>query len=779
MKVITCLILFVVSVSAFAVDGVAGPYKVSLHSSPEVIPVGKARLLLQISDSQNKPVSKATVKVLAKMPGMSMGEREETASEEATLGTYSAPAVFAMAGSYDVSISILGPSGQGSTVLKLATGEAGGGSPGSPLWLYLLTAAILITFVLWRMRATGQKASLSAAVNRKTLLPLALLAAALLIAVWAVRSFRREGAMTPLEAQVMEMNTPAPEGVLPVTLAEAREQPFAEAVTYSGQVVGFVEQEVIPRVSGTIVSMPVYVGDKVRRGQLLARLDTSQIDPMIAEKAAGVSSASQGVSVADSEYSQSLNMVQQSQAEISIAQSEIAEARSMLDAAKAGSSSAESGVESASADARSADADLNAAQADEGYQRQELERMRTLYAKGAVSKDEWQQAQATAQKADAAVASAKERVTKANAMLRAAKSEFARASAEVAAATTRVQKAQANLKSKQAQAETAKSGVQSARAKIEQSRASVNEAAAGLKGATTQKAYAELRAEVDGVVTQRLISPGVVVNPGQSVLKIAQVSPVRLQANVPQQDLARIHVGDGIRVLLSHSDPQPLLLKVTSVSPVVDPASRMGTVEAIYDNKSGRFSPGQYVSLEIAVGSQASALVIPTEAIQTETQGTETLSYAWVATPSGGGEFTVARQEVQIGGRSGGFTAVRGGLKKGYKVVVSPYGLAAGSRIRPVEALAEPVNGAVTIEITEAGYTPSSIRLTAGKPTKLIFIRRIKDTCATSVDFPEIGLHAETPLNTPVTVVVPAQPAGKELAFTCPMNMYKGKAVSK
>ncbi|MFX9011992.1 efflux RND transporter periplasmic adaptor subunit, partial [Acinetobacter baumannii] len=89
----------------------------------------------------------------------------------------------------------------------------------------------------------------------------------------------------------------------------------------------------------------------------------------------------------------------------------------------------------------------------------------------------------------------------------------------------------------------------SARSKVGQSRAAVSEASAGLKGASTQKGYSELRAQVDGVVTQRLVSPGVVVAPGQSVLKVAQVSPVRIQANVPQQDLSKIKVGDEVQVL--------------------------------------------------------------------------------------------------------------------------------------------------------------------------------------------------------------------------------------
>ena len=129
------------------------------------------------------------------------------------------------------------------------------------------------------MRATGQSVNAKGVLNRTVLVSLAMLAAAFAVGTWAVRNLRRESAMTPLEAQVMEMNTPAPEGSLPVTVAEVKEEPFASSISYSGQVVGFVDQDVIPRVTGTIVEMPVYVGDRVKRGQLLARLDTTQLDP--------------------------------------------------------------------------------------------------------------------------------------------------------------------------------------------------------------------------------------------------------------------------------------------------------------------------------------------------------------------------------------------------------------------------------------------------------------------------------------------------------------------
>lgn len=779
MRFISTLVFAIVATVCLAVDGQAGPYHVSLSTEPDVVPVGKARVTVRVTGKDGHAVSDATVTVFAKMPGMNMGEREESAAASGKDGTYIAPATFAMAGQYDVTLTVSGAEGTGKAVLNLNTGQSSSGkSAGGQAWWLIGGLVLVVGFVVWRMRATHQKVMLKGVLNRTVVLSLLLLAGAIGVGVWAVRNLRREGAMTPLEAQVMEMNTPAPEGALPVVLAEAKVESFAETINYSGQVVGFVEQDVVPRVAGLIVAMPVYVGDHVKRGQVLARLDTSQTDPMVAEKAAAVSNASQGVNVAASEYSQSQNMVEQARAEAQMATEEIREAKAMLESATASQAATASAAEAATAEQRAAQSELDAANADQTYQRQELERSRQLFGKGALSKDEWQLAVATAQKADAAAASAKSRLARAVAMATSARNEVKRAAADVTAATTKVTKAEANLKAKQAQVKTAQSGVKSAEARLGQSRAAVSEAGALLKGATTQRDYAELRAETDGVVTQRVVSPGVVVSPGQSLLKVAQVAPVRLQVNVPQQDLAKVRVGDEFQVRVAGSSSDPLVAKVTSVSPAVDPASRMGTVEALYDNSDKRFSPGQFIAAEIVVGVQEQSLVIPSDALVTETRGGKTLTKVWVAT-AGQGRLTVMEREVEVAGRSHDKVSVRAGLNEGERVVVSPFGLTDGMTVRSIEPLAKASGGALTIELNSEGYSPASFEIPAGKPVKLVFIRRVAETCGTSVKFPDLKIEVETPLNKPVTVDIPPQPAGKTLYFACPMDMYKGQAVVK
>lgn len=776
MKFLASLVFFVLLSVAIAIGGSAGPYRIDIKSDPAVLPVGRARLNLRLTDSKGKPIAGAKVTVLVQMPGMPMGEREESALPASEPGVYTVRAIFGMAGDYEARVHISGPLGEAQGTLNLSTGQTAESSGGFPIGAIAaaLFGVTLLALLARQLRRTGQRVNLRAMLSRQVVVAIVMLGIALTAAVWAVNTQRRPGSMTPLEAQVMDMNAPAPEGVLPVRLTSAESKPFHQSVTYTGQVVGYVEQDVVPRVAGTIVSMPVYVGDHVRKGQVLARLDTTQLDPAVSEKSAGVGVARQAVNVATLEYEQALSQVTQAGAEATQAASQVDEARSLLDAAKAGREGVESQIVAAQADVQVAQAEVASAEADQKYQQQQVIRMKTLFDQGVISKDAWQRAEADAHKSDAAVDRAREGFLRAQAGVLTTKADLKRTESEIAAAGRRLQQAQAQVRSKQAGVRMAESAASAAKAKIGQSQASVSEASAGLQAAATQLGFAELRSEVDGVVTSRLISPGVVVTPGQSLLKVAQVSPIRLQANVPESDLARIKTGDSVTVAIRGEAGNPLTVSVTSVSPSVDPNSRTGVVECVYANSDGRFVPGQFVSMEISLGSGGMATVVPSAAVLLD--GGK--SFVWLAEPADQGDFTVSRQEVQTAGTAGGLTAIKSGLALGKKVVVSQLqGLTEGARVESSEPAA--VSDAQTVEITGSGYNPPSISVPAGKAFKVTFIRRSSAACSPEVIFPDLGIRKALPIDQPVTIDIPAQAAGKELNFTCPMNMLKGKAVAR
>lgn len=762
------------ALGALAITVQAGPYKLDVVTDPAVIPVGRANFVISVTDAGGKPVTDATVKAIAKMPGMSMGEKEMTARTGDKPGTYVVPAVFSMGGLYDATITVEGPAGKGVGNLQISTGQSTQGANGPPdfLRVALISLAVgLAIVILLQMRRTGQKINVRSFFSVSVLGSLLLLAGAVALAFWLIKTQRRPGAMTPIEAQAMEMNTPAPEGVLPVVLATVESKSFAPSVRYSGQAVGFSEQDIVPRTTGVIVEMPVYVGDRVKKGQLLARLDTTQLDPEVDMRTAALGRSQQGVEVAAIEYQAALSEVSTARAEMTVAQGEAREAQAMLGAAREGKEGAAADIAIAEAEISNARAALESATANQTYAQAEVERQQALADKGFISKREAQRARADADQANAAVRQAEQDVQKALSALRSAQSAQRRTDAEIEAARVKVETAKANTKAKEATMRQAQRMADAAKARVSLERASVKESSAGLRGAATQQGYAVLRAEGDGVVVQRLIAPGQVVSPGQALLRVARTSPIRLQANVPEADLARIRVGASATVSLQGDATKEVRMRVTSVSPSVDTGARMGLVEAIYENKDERFLPGQYISMSIEIGESKKALVIPTAAIVRRNQKAS----VWLAEGTGT-ELTLKRQEVQLGEESGEMVSVLDGVESGQKVVVDP-GPDLRGGLQVVEAEGDDaVDDGLTVLVTEQGYDPPSVTIPANKPVTLTFIRKTEATCGNEIIFPDLKINKPLPMNTPIKVEIPARPAGS-LRFTCGMDMLEGKLV--
>jgi plastocyanin domain-containing protein len=80
---------------------------------------------------------------------------------------------------------------------------------------------------------------------------------------------------------------------------------------------------------------------------------------------------------------------------------------------------------------------------------------------------------------------------------------------------------------------------------------------------------------------------------------------------------------------------------------------------------------------------------------------------------------------------------------------------------------------AVEIVVADGVYSPAHIETPAGQPVSLRFLRRDPAPCAEQVQFPDLGISAELPVDKPVVVSLPALEPG-EYAFSCQMQMYRG-----
>ena len=129
-------------------------------------------------------------------------------------------------------------------------------------------------------RETGRGASAPQTGGRPTslVLKIGVLVVVVAAAAWAYYANVGTGPAMDMNMRVTAGNTP-----FPVTPALVARGPIAGTVVYTGSVAAFNEEDIYPRVTGRIVEMPVYPGDAVRPGQVVARLDDVELSSRVRE----------------------------------------------------------------------------------------------------------------------------------------------------------------------------------------------------------------------------------------------------------------------------------------------------------------------------------------------------------------------------------------------------------------------------------------------------------------------------------------------------------------
>lgn len=80
----------------------------------------------------------------------------------------------------------------------------------------------------------------------------------------------------------------------------------------------------------------------------------------------------------------------------------------------------------------------------------------------------------------------------------------------------------------------------------------------------------------------------------------------------------------------------------------------------------------------------------------------------------------------------------------------------------------------LVITVENGTYSPSRIKVPAGKPVEIKFMRRDQSPCSETLLIPELQISDTLPLNKMKTIQLPAMSSG-EYAFHCQMQMYRGQ----
>ena len=214
--------------------------------------------------------------------------------------------------------------------------------------------------------------------------------------------------------------------------------------------------------------------------------------------------------------------------------------------------------------------------------------------------------------------------------------------------------------------------------------ARAQQARAQLDVASNQAGYAQLKADADGVVAQRLAEAGQVVAAGQTVFVVAADGEREIVISLPEQDIGRYAVGQKVTVGLWSKPDQRIAGEVRELAPAADTAARTYAARIRVEGDGADIELGQSARVLFARNGK-SALGVPLSAL-TADGGRH---FVWVVDPASA---QVQRREVGIGPFGDDTATVLDGLAADEWVVAGGVHLLRdGQPVRPVDRDNRPV----------------------------------------------------------------------------------------
>lgn len=149
----------------------------------------------------------------------------------------------------------------------------------------------------------------------------------------------------------------------------------------------------------------------------------------------------------------------------------------------------------------------------------------------------------------------------------------------------------------------------------DQAQARLAESRALLQRHQVMLAKTVLRAPFDGAVGLRLVSPGAYVQPGQDLVNLEDIDPLKIEFRVPERHAAAMTVGRPLSVRLDAVPGRQFVGEIYAIDPRLDAATRTFALRGRVPNEERLLRPGMFAQVELTVGERPQALVIPEEAI--------------------------------------------------------------------------------------------------------------------------------------------------------------------
>ncbi|MEW9701318.1 efflux RND transporter periplasmic adaptor subunit [Paenibacillus sp. SI8] len=332
-------------------------------------------------------------------------------------------------------------------------------------------------------------------------------------------------------------------------------QPVAAGL--SGKIIPDQDIKIVSKVSGKVAEVNVQEGSKVKKGDVLVQLETTDLTQQVKQAQSSIEAAE--AKLVDTQAGARKQEIQGLQSAVSAAQGSYEQASAAVDQAKAAFDLSTSTYNRL----------RNAFDSNSGVTQEDLDKGTLDYEKAKAAYDQAQGAQK--------------------------------------AAAGQLQGADAKL-------QLAKIGPTDNTIKAMQS--DVDRLNAGLELANSSLSNATITAPIDGVIVKKSISAGEVAQPGVQILSLVNMDQVQVELSVADSQITQVKVGMPVDVAIQNLPGKNFQGEISFVSPVSNANSNTFPVKVKVDNKDGQLFAGMVAEVKMSqTAQQQSRLEVPKSAI--------------------------------------------------------------------------------------------------------------------------------------------------------------------
>ncbi len=185
---------------------------------------------------------------------------------------------------------------------------------------------------------------------------------------------------------------------------------------------------------------------------------------------------------------------------------------------------------------------------------------------------------------------------------------------------------------------------------------------ANLRLAEAQLAKTVIRAPFAGLLGLRQVSVGGYLRPGDAVVTLDDVDPIKVDFRVPELFADQLKTGQSIELTVDAVAGHAFSGKVYAIDPQIDTGGRSMLLRARVSNAEGLLRPGMFARVNLVLEERAGALMVPEEALIAK--GEQQLVYKVV-------DGKVEAAPVKVGLRQKGRVEILEGLQSGDTIITA------------------------------------------------------------------------------------------------------------